>query len=58
MASNGSSTARQPPREYLDLEDLIRIRGSADEVDAFYGASLDVLIPALFAALTERPSAA
>jgi hypothetical protein len=58
MASNGSSTARQPPREYLDLEDLIRIRRSADEVDAFYGASLDVLSPALFAALTERPSAA
>ncbi|MGH7034683.1 MAG: hypothetical protein ACREFL_13205 [Stellaceae bacterium] len=49
---------RQLPREYLGLEDLIRIRGSADEVDAFYGASLDVLSPALFAALTERPSAA
>lgn len=58
MASNGSSTARQLPRDYLDLEDLIRIRGSADEVDAFYGASLDVLSPVLFAALTERPSAA
>jgi len=58
MATHGSSTSRRLPREFLDLEDLIRIRASADEVDAFYGASLDVLSPALLVSLTERPRAA
>lgn len=58
MATHGSSASRRLPREFLDLEELIRIRGSADEVDASYGASLDALTPALLVALTERPSAA
>ncbi|HKT17038.1 MAG TPA: hypothetical protein VJR47_03280 [Stellaceae bacterium] len=58
MATHGSSTSRRLPREFLDFAELVRIRGSADEVDAFYGASLDALSPALLVALTERPSAA
>jgi hypothetical protein len=58
MARLGSSISRRVRKAFLDRADLNRIREAAEEIDAAYGALLDMLAPALLVALSERSRAA
>jgi len=58
MASFGASFLQRMQNAFLDDDDIIRIRETAEEIDAAYGALLDMLAPALLVALTKRTRAA
>lgn len=58
MAELAALKSGRSKKVFLGEKDLVLVRQQADEIDATFGESLDVLLPALLARLSEKARAA
>ena len=58
MAEFAALKSGRAKNVFLGEQDLVLVRQQADEIDAAFGESLDVLLPALLARLSEKARAA
>jgi len=58
MARLAAMNSRRPKSLSLGEHDIIRLSLLAEDFDAVYGAALDLIAPAIFIKLSERPHAA